>query len=96
VAVCILSPASAGAWHCTNIEGGNHMAQLAMSSDKTTFAGLAFLAVSIVIGMAVGGADTFSLTAGIVGLVLVGAMYLIGRYPSRRTASSCKHFARLC
>jgi hypothetical protein len=55
------------------------MVQLAVPSDKTTYAGLAFLTVSIVIGMAVGGADTFSLTAGIVGLALVGAMYLAGR-----------------
>jgi hypothetical protein len=55
------------------------MVQLAMPSDRMTYAGLAFVAVSIVIGIAVGGVDTFSLTAGIVGLALLGAMYFMGR-----------------
>jgi hypothetical protein len=50
------------------------------TSDKMTGAAYIFLVVSIVIGMAVNGADTgFPLIAGIAMLILTGLMYLMGK-----------------
>ena len=40
-------------------------------SDKLTIGGFVFLIVSIVIGIAIGGGDTYSLVAGILMLILM-------------------------
>ena len=48
-------------------------------SDKLTIGGFVFLIVSIVIGIAIGGGDTYSLVAGILMLILMAIVYLVGR-----------------
>jgi hypothetical protein len=46
--------------------------------DRLTSAGLVFLAISIVIGMGIGGGDTYSLVAGVAMLILSAIIYFVG------------------
>ena len=46
--------------------------------DRLTGAGLVFLAISIVIGMAIGRADIYSLVAGVAMLILPAIIYFVG------------------
>ena len=46
--------------------------------DRPTGAGLVFLAISIVIGMGIGGGDTYSLVAGVAMLILSAIIYFVG------------------
>jgi hypothetical protein len=46
--------------------------------DRLTGAGLVFLAISIVIGMGIGGSDTYSLVAGVAMLTLPAIIYFAG------------------
>jgi hypothetical protein len=46
--------------------------------DRLTSAGLVFLAISIVIGMGIGGGDTYSLVAGVAMLILPAIIYFAG------------------
>jgi hypothetical protein len=47
-------------------------------SNKMTTAGAVFLAISIVIGIGFG-ADWYSVVAGVAMLILLAAIYLVGR-----------------
>jgi hypothetical protein len=60
--------------------------------DRLTGAGLAFLAISIVIGMGIGGGNTCSLVAGVAMLILPALIYFIGsaRREGTRSALSLK------
>jgi hypothetical protein len=46
--------------------------------DRLTSTGLVFLAISIVIGMAVAGGHRYSLVAGVAMLVLLATIYVVG------------------
>ena len=46
--------------------------------DRLTGAGLIFLTISIVIGMGIGGGDTYSLVAGVAMLILPAIIYFAG------------------
>ena len=46
--------------------------------DRLTGAGVVFLAISIVIGMGIGGVDTYSLVAGAAMLILLAIIYFVG------------------
>ena len=46
--------------------------------DRLTGAGVVFLAISIVIGMGIGGVDTYSLVAGVAMLILPVIIYFVG------------------
>jgi hypothetical protein len=46
--------------------------------DRLTGAGVIFLAISIVIGMGIGGVHTYSLVAGVAMLILPAIIYLVG------------------
>jgi hypothetical protein len=60
--------------------------------DRLTGAGLVFLAISIVIGMGVGGGNTYSLVAGVAMLILPAIIYSVGtaRGEGARSALSLK------
>ena len=60
--------------------------------DRLTGAGLVFLAISIVIGMAIGGGNTYSVVAGVAMLILPAIIYFIGsaRREGARSALSLK------
>ena len=46
--------------------------------DRLTGAGLVFLAISIVIGMGIGGGNTYSLVAGAAMIILPAITYFVG------------------
>jgi hypothetical protein len=46
--------------------------------DRLTGAGLVFLAISIVIGMGIGGGGSYSLVAGVAMLILPAIIYFVG------------------
>jgi hypothetical protein len=60
--------------------------------DRLTGAGLVFLAISIVIGMGIGGGNPYSLVAGVAMLILPALIYFIGsaRREGTRSALSLK------
>ena len=60
--------------------------------DRLTGSGLIFLAISIAIGMAIGGGNTYSVVAGVAMLILPAIIYFIGsaRREGTRSALSVK------
>ena len=63
-------------------DGNNDMIPATTSEhepdDRLTGAGFVFLAISIVIGMGIGGVHTYSLVAGVAMLILPAIIYLVG------------------
>jgi len=63
-------------------DGNNYMIPATTSEhepdDRLTGAGFVFLAISIVIGMGIGGGDTYSLVAGVAMLILSTIIYFVG------------------